>query len=434
MNEGSFDQREAIFAPTPATLAFRLDLPRGARLRFSPAVAVPLPATTVFSVTLVDARGRNTPSASRTFRLEATAVGERRGQPRALGRAESAAPAAHGDHARDACIDRKSCPELPRRRQRGAESAAAPPPMALALWGDPVIVAKEPTRVPYNVLWIVVDALRPDAVASLHDPDEDARSSPRPSPARGAAAGGPRAHASDRRARAARACASPTRGPPRRGRARARSRCSRASARASSGSTRRTGCSPSTGVARYYASEPPLLPLLLRRNGVTTAAFVNNFFMAGYATVGLDMGFERVTDHRYRTRDTALDHAGRARLARGERRHPLLPLRELQLAARAVRAAQRDARARPAAAPGAARRRGARLHGGGGEGRRGHRRAPRQARRPRASRSTLVVVTSDHGETLSSAHDGFGMKAATRCRCASTTRSATSRRRRGSRS
>ena len=91
--------------------------------------------------------------------------------------------------------------------------------------------------------------------------------------------------------------------------------------------------------------DPPLLPLLLRRSGVVTAAFVNNFFMAGYVPVGVDMGFERVTDHRYRTRDTDRDHARRARLARRARGRSVLPLRELQLAARAVRSAQGDARA-----------------------------------------------------------------------------------------
>ena len=58
-------------------------------------------------------------------------------------------------------------------------------------------------------------------------------------------------------------------------------------------------------MSHYYGSEPPLVSLVLRRSGVETAAFVNNFFMAGYASVGLDMGFERVTDHRYRNRDTA---------------------------------------------------------------------------------------------------------------------------------
>src|ERR1019366_5632983 len=52
----------------------------------------------------------------------------------------------------------------------------------LPLWGDPVVVAKQPTRVPYDVLWIVVDALRPDVAASMHDAAEDAAelAAPRP--------------------------------------------------------------------------------------------------------------------------------------------------------------------------------------------------------------------------------------------------------------
>ena len=61
---------------------------------------------------------------------------------------------------------------------------------------------------------------------------------------------------------------------------------------------------PPNDVARFYASSPPLLPLLLQKNGYVTRAFVNNYFMVGYAPVGVDMGFERVDDHRYRTRDT----------------------------------------------------------------------------------------------------------------------------------
>ena len=69
-----------------------------------------------------------------------------------------------------------------------------------------------------------------------------------------------------------------------------------------------TACSGSefepASAERYYRSDPPLLPLLLRREGAATRAFVNNYFMVGYAAVGVDMGFERVDDHRYRTRDT----------------------------------------------------------------------------------------------------------------------------------
>ena len=57
-------------------------------------------------------------------------------------------------------------------------------------------------------------------------------------------------------------------------------------------------------MSRFYASDPPLLALTLRRKGVVTRAFVNNYFMVGYAPIGIDMGFERVMDERYRTRDT----------------------------------------------------------------------------------------------------------------------------------
>ena len=57
-------------------------------------------------------------------------------------------------------------------------------------------------------------------------------------------------------------------------------------------------------VAKFYGSKPPLLPVLMRDAGVVTRAFVNNYFMVGYAPVGVDMGFERVDDHRYRVKDT----------------------------------------------------------------------------------------------------------------------------------
>ncbi|HZU82483.1 MAG TPA: hypothetical protein VE987_06190, partial [Polyangiaceae bacterium] len=65
MNEGTFDQREAIYAPTPASMRFRIGLPAGARLRFSAAVATPLPQTTVFDVSLVDAAGTEHPVTQR---------------------------------------------------------------------------------------------------------------------------------------------------------------------------------------------------------------------------------------------------------------------------------------------------------------------------------------------------------------------------------
>ncbi|MEO8877884.1 MAG: sulfatase, partial [Polyangiaceae bacterium] len=61
---------------------------------------------------------------------------------------------------------------------------------------------------------------------------------------------------------------------------------------------------PEGEAKNYYTSAPPLLPLLMKNQGVITRAFVNNFFMAGYAEVGVDMGFDRLDDHRHRTLDT----------------------------------------------------------------------------------------------------------------------------------
>ena len=147
MNEGTFDQRESIFAPTPATLTYRLDVPPHARLRVSPAVLVPLPSTTVFDVTLVDAAGaEHAVSQTRIAGGEARRwidvdadLGPYGGQRVELRLRTS--------------LDKPAAYEkrwLPRQDDEADAGAAEPqgPPMALAFWGDPVVVAREPTRVP----------------------------------------------------------------------------------------------------------------------------------------------------------------------------------------------------------------------------------------------------------------------------------------------
>src|SRR6185369_16886553 len=45
----------------------------------------------------------------------------------------------------------------------------------LALWGNPTLLTRRAAEVPYNVLFIVVDAMRPDLIASFHDDDVDAQ-------------------------------------------------------------------------------------------------------------------------------------------------------------------------------------------------------------------------------------------------------------------
>jgi arylsulfatase A-like enzyme len=186
----------------------------------------------------------------------------------------------------------------------GGVDALAMPGPPVALWGNPTVFARARTRVPYNVLWIVVDALRPDVIASFHDDAEDAAKQAAPHPPLDALL--PKI---------------PGLMPELDALAKQGVRFTRAY---SGGSWTRPGTlsmlagvrSSELGIeterwvlkpevtARFYASDPPLLPLLLRRQGVATRAFVNNYFMVGYALVGVDMGFERTADHRYRTRDT----------------------------------------------------------------------------------------------------------------------------------
>ncbi len=408
MNEGSFDQREAIYAPTPATLTFRLLVPAGARFRFSPAVTTQLPATTLFDVSLVDAEGREhglsesrvAPGEDRRWLDVDVDLGPWAGQKVDLVlRTGTSVEIGAGD---------KPPPPRPAADNDPSEHDLVPP-MALALWGDPVIVAKEPPRVPYNVVWIVVDALRPDVAAGLHDPQEDAakRASTRPpldallpaipglTPSIDSLAGRG-VHFTH-----AWSAASWTR---------PGTLAMMTGERSSEvGIDTTNWVQPAERIARYYASDPPLVPRLMQKSGVTTAAFVNNFFMTGYANVGLDMGFERITDHRHRTRDTALitydalawlkDHANTRFFLfvnYNSPHEPYDPPPEMLARLPPPPASPSDGQVRAYMAEAAKDDTaiGVLLEKLGELGLRN---------------STLVVLTADHGETLSAAHDGFGM-------------------------
>jgi arylsulfatase A-like enzyme len=184
-----------------------------------------------------------------------------------------------------------------------------PPPyrpdaVGLALFGDPVILAKTQTRTPYNVLWIVVDAMRADAVQSFRDDAEDGAKRDALYPPLEALLPRVPGLTPSLDALAARGV--------------------RFTHAYSAATWTRPGTvgmlggaqSPDLGldslhwqlpddeINRFYASDPPLLPLLLRRRGVQTDAFVNNYFMIGYAAVGADLGFQHIDDYRYATRDT----------------------------------------------------------------------------------------------------------------------------------
>jgi arylsulfatase A-like enzyme len=412
MNEGSFDQREAIFAPTPATLAFRMDLPPSARLRVSPAVVSPAAATTVFDVTLVDASGAEHPvSQTRLASAEARRwvdldldLAAWGGQKVELRLQTSSDKPAAGE--------KRAAPPPAEDPDGGAPSDVPMlTPMGLAVWGDPVVVAREPTRVPYNVLWIVVDALRPDVAASLHDPAEDAARLAAPLPpleAQLPAVPGLMPSIDRLAGRGVRFL-----------HAWSVAAWTRPGTLAMLTGERSTELGIDTRewilqpepVAHYYATDPPLVPLVLRKNGVATAAFVNNFFLAGYVTVGLDMGLSRVTDHRYRARDTAeirkdalawLDGPGKDTrfflfVNFNSPHEPYDPPKEFTSRIPPPPAGPREEQLRNYMGEGAKDDQAIgdlldKLDELGLTG------------------STIVVVTADHGETLSSAHGGFGMQ------------------------
>lgn len=412
MNEGSFDQRECIFAPTPAALSFRLNVPPRARLRLSPAVLTPIPLTTVFDVSVLDSGGGE----QSLKHLRVASADARKWIDLDL---DLAPWAGH-----DVTIVLRTSTDAPQPDEKrwtlpladepspdgGVESAPPVPPMSLALWGDPVLVAEQPTRVPYNVLWFVVDALRPDVVASLHDPAEDAAklAAPRPPldallPAiPGLVPNIDRLVARGVRFTHAWSAATWTR---------AGTLAMFSGERSSElGIDTRDWVLPAEAVAHYYRPEPPLLSLLLRRVGADATAFVNNFFMAGYVPVGVDMGFERVTDHRYRTRDTdaiAADTLAWLDAHRSDRfflvvntnspHEPYDPPKELLASIPRPPAGPRDAQVRAYMAEAA--KDDAAIG-----------RILDAVEALGLTKSTLVVLTADHGETLSSAHDAVGFE------------------------
>ena len=278
MAEGSFDERNAIFAPTPAKLSFRLTLPLKASLQFS-VTTDNAPSDVAFTVGVTDARGE---------RKEVWTKSLARHDVRKWFD-ERVDLAAFGGQTIDLELT----------------TATAGQGSALAMWANPVVLAEQPTRVPYNVLWIVVDATRADAIASFHDDAEDAAKRAAPLPPLEALLPKipgltPELDALGKRS-------------VRFTHAYSAAPWTRPGTVAMLGGARSSELGldsihwvlPDSEVTRFYASDPPLLPLLLRRQGVVTRAFVNNYFMVGYASVGVDLGFEAISDYRYRTRDTA---------------------------------------------------------------------------------------------------------------------------------
>ncbi|MBS2020467.1 MAG: sulfatase [Deltaproteobacteria bacterium] len=334
LNEGSYDQRDALVGEAPSTFSFEVAVPSGARLTFAEGTVNAIRDAIVFVVTVVDASGKKhelrrkrlSPAEARRWREATCDLSAFAGQSVQLQLSaepaeatdEEIAAAERERHDARAEQRRAAADAGAREREQGGDDtgaqAASPtsksddilsaPGPGVVVWGNPMLLAKGTPRVPYNVLWIVVDALRPDVIASFHDDAEDAAKQKAEHPPLeallpkvpglmpvmdGLAKKGVRFT----QAYSAGAWTRPG----------TLAMLSGARSTELGLDTERWAPWPSE-VTRFYASDPPLLPLLLRRRGVTVHGFVNNYFMVGYAPVGVEMGFEHVTDHRFRTRDT----------------------------------------------------------------------------------------------------------------------------------
>jgi arylsulfatase A-like enzyme len=328
MNEGSFDQRDALVAPTPAMFAFKVTVPQGARLTFAEGTLNATREATAFVVSVVDAKGvarevyrhRLPPASARRWTNASCSLEAYAGQTIELrlttetvgASAEEKSAAAHErEVARraaepDGGIDASTTPGTTGDADGGPpkESMLDNPGIGVALWGSPTLLARTTPRIPYNVVWIVVDALRPDVIASFHDDADDAAKQAAQSPPLEALlpkVPGLTPAIDDLAKRGVRFTGAYSGG----SWTRPGTLSMLAGARSSElGLDTQQWVLHQEDTARFYASDPPLLPLMLRRHGVATHAFVNNYFMVGYAPVGVEMGFEHVADHRYRTRDT----------------------------------------------------------------------------------------------------------------------------------
>jgi arylsulfatase A-like enzyme len=313
MNEGSYDQREAIAAPTPSTISFHLELPQGALFSFTPGSVNATGEAVTMSVFVTDARGTRTKVGGARLPAELT---------RKWGEEARVDLSAYAGQTVDLELLTEAVPKgeseaapvhhAPPRRQRGdagpeptpEETPVTPGATLVGLYGNPVILKKEAAKVPYNVLFIVVDALRPDVLASFHEQaDDEMKAHARRPPLEAQLPKVPGLMpVMDELAKKSVIFTHAYSGG---AWTRPGTLAMLSGARSSElGLATLPWVLPEAEVSRFYGSHPPLLPVLMRAEGVTTRAFVNNYFMVGYAPVGVDMGFERVDDHRYRARDT----------------------------------------------------------------------------------------------------------------------------------
>lgn len=271
LDEGSYDQREAIIAPPPSRMTWHLSLPEKSRFQTSLATFAG-EGEVRFEVSVVSAGQRHSVlqrTISKSSRWEDLNIDLSR-------------------FGGDVSIELATL-------SRGG---------SLAAWGSPIVTSPGASSLPYNVVFFVVDAMRSDALASVHDAEQDARISraklapydawlPRmpevaPNLDRLVIEGATFANAWTAAMWTRPATLAMLTG-----------------VRASRLGLPILELEPRPGDVRaFYATDRPLWPLLMRSHGAVTRAVINNMYLCGYVGVGVDTGFESLTDHRYQVKDT----------------------------------------------------------------------------------------------------------------------------------
>ena len=380
MAEGSYAQREVLLAPPPTTIRWHLVVPARARFEAEVALAPVSSAGAAFELAVIDDAGRH------VVAHETRAARDGRGF--SPWRADLGAFAQ-----RAVTLELRTLPTAP-----GLEPAAA-------LVAAPVVLAPGAATFPFNVLFVVIDALRPDALASLHDEARDARMAAAAPPPLDAWLPRMPTVAPRLDALAAEGVAF-TRAYSAASWTRPGTVAMLSGMRSSElGLETTSWILPEPDVRRLYASRPPFLPLLLREHGVTTAAIVNNYFLVGHARAGLDVGFEGVDDHRYATRDTRAIVEGATAWLRAHASQRFALFVNFNAPHGPYQPPDADLAAVPAPPLGPTHELVRRYLGEVHKDDAAVGRLLDELDRLRLADRTLVVVTADHGETLSSAHD-----------------------------
>jgi arylsulfatase A-like enzyme len=292
---GGVHQRLVIVVPAPSSIRHRFVVPPGALLETEIAVAGP-PRSVKFEVAVRTGRGQKVLSARTLEPKDAHRYHELK-----VGLGEFAGQSVE--------LELKTKGEL---------QSGIPP---VALWASPVVLAPGAASIPYNLLWISVDALRPDAIACFHDDATDRRFAEAKPPALDAWL--PRleevAPKIDALAKESTIFLH----------AWSASTWTRPGMSALLAGARNSELGLSTTawvltqpeLARFDASRRSLLPLVLRDRGFHVRAYVNDFFSIGYSEMGVDLGFESLDDYRHDLDDTRLITSSALSFLRGHKGH-----------------------------------------------------------------------------------------------------------------